>query len=181
MVRSRARLEEDEYLEHIFTPNCHDRDKDPEWTDYISLSISRVNNSMLGYSKGWHPEASIWWVLLSFDPAILTHPGVYFATTNNSYSETVRRATGAEGLVDLFSSSVPWGHYGSVHRRRGDTPAHWTTDVQAEVLYPGDLPLSYLRAVYVAQEDHIDQVKTWLELFPNTPELTVTCKPEVFA
>ena len=181
MVRTRDRLEEDKYLEHIYTPNCRDRNKDPEWTDHISLSISRVNNSMLGYSKGWHPEAGIWWVVLSFDPAILTHPGVYFATTNNSYSATVRRATGAGGLADLFSSAVPWGYFGSVHRRRADMPAYWTTDIQAEVLYPGDLPVKFLRAAYVAQEDHIDQVKTWLDVFPDTPAVPVTCKPEVFA
>lgn len=181
MVRSRDRLEEDKYLEHIYTPNCRDRNKDPEWTDYISLSISRVNNSMLGYSKGWHPAADIWWVVLSFDPVILTHPGVWFATTNNSYRATVRRATDTEGFADLFSDAVPWGYHGSVHRRRAHTPAHWTTDIQAEVLYPGDLSLQFLRAIYVAQEDHIDHVRTWLDILPNTPTVPVSCKPEVFS
>ncbi|MFV8141865.1 DarT ssDNA thymidine ADP-ribosyltransferase family protein [Mycolicibacterium senegalense] len=181
MVHSRYRLEVAKYLEHIYTPNCPNRDKDADWTDYISLSISRVNNSMLGYSKGWHPGGGIWWVVLSFDPVILTHTGVHFVTTNNSYAATLRRAPGAAGLADMFSQAVPWGHHGSVHRRRAGTPAHWTTDIQAEVLYPGELSLQYLRAVYVAQDDHIDQVRAWLDVFPRTPVVPVTCKPEIFA
>ncbi|OBJ36570.1 hypothetical protein A5630_06875 [Mycolicibacterium mucogenicum] len=181
MVRSRDRLDADKYVQHIYTPNCYTRIKDANWTDYISLSISRVNKDMLGSSMGWHVEAGIWWVVLGFDPVILTHGGVHFTTTNNTYTETVRRATGADGLLDMFSQPVPYGHYGSVHRRRDGMPTHWTTDLQAEVLYPGDLPLEYLRAVYVAQDEDIDQVKTWFDLFPEVPVVPVTCKPEVFA
>jgi len=181
MVRSRDRLDKDKYIEHIYTPNCRSRIKDAEWTDYISLSISRVNKDMLGSSRGWHADAGIWWVVLSFDPTILTHPGVHFTTTNNSYAATVRRAIGTEGLADMFSMTVPYGYYGSVHRRRTSMPTHWTTDPQAEVLYPGDLTLEYLRAVYVAQEEDIDHVKTWFDLFPNAPAVPVICKPEVFA
>ncbi|RFZ61410.1 hypothetical protein DE4576_05468 [Mycobacterium marinum] len=182
LVRSRDRLDADDYIQHIYTPNCPNRIKDEDWTDFVSLSITRVNKNMLGYSKSWHPEPGIWWVVLSFDPLILTHPGVHFTTTNNSYSKTVRRATGVGGLVDMFSNAVPWGHHGSVHYRSSDMPAHLTTDRQAEVLYPREVSLQHLRAVYVAQDEHIDEVKTWIDLFPRTtPVVPVTSKPEVFA
>jgi hypothetical protein len=65
-VRSHDRLEEDKYIEHIYAPNCADRLKDAEWTDYVNLSISQVNKYMLDKSQDWHPpETGIWWAVLS--------------------------------------------------------------------------------------------------------------------
>lgn len=181
-VRSRDRLDEDKYIEHIYAPNCANRLKDAEWTDFVNLSISRVNKYMLDKSEEWHPpETGIWWAVLSFDPTILTHPGVHFTTTNNVYTETVVRGAGREGLEGLFADSLLWGHYGSRVSRWAGMPPHFTTDKQAEVLYPREVPLKYLRAVYVAQEEQLDEVKTWIEILSDQLEVDVAHRPDVFA
>lgn len=180
-VLCRERLDEEKYIEHIYRPNTHDRLKDHEWIGYVNLSISRVNKHMLDRSDNWHTSDGMWWAVLSFDPVILSHPGVYFTTTNNIYSDTVRRATGVDGLRDMFSDCIPWGYYGSVARRNSNTPNHWTTEKQAEVLYPDELPLTHLRAVYVAEAEHIDDVKAWIDVFPKAPSVPVIHRPEVFA
>jgi hypothetical protein len=176
---SRDRLPKEKYIEHIYTPNCENRLKDAEWTDYINMSIARVNGSMLGVSENWHSTEDLWWVVLSFECSILSDEGVYFTTTNNTYTRCVRRATGAKGLNALFAETVEWGWYGSRHRRRPSTPASWTTDVQAEVLYPGELSLDRLQAIYVREEEHVDTVRGWFAVWPAA-RVPVQHKPEVF-
>jgi ssDNA thymidine ADP-ribosyltransferase, DarT len=180
MVRSRDRLASDQTVQHIYTPNCASRIKDIAWTDYVSMSISRVNDRMLGVSQRWHSTEDLWWVVLAFDVSLLADPGVYFVTTNNTYTSCLRRGTGISGLEALFAQSVEWGWQGTHHIRYPGTPDAWTTDPQAEVLYPGEVPVSRLRAVYVRYEEHADSARAWLTLFPNVPSVPVEHKPEVF-
>ena len=92
----------------------------------------------------------------------------------------VRRGQGLEGLADLYKPSVPWGYFGAVARRQPETPANLPTHVQAEVLYPGHVDLSNLRAVYVPEDDHLDEVKGYLASIANTPDVPVEVRPEVF-
>lgn len=180
-VLCRDRLEQHQYIEYIYTPNCANRLKDAEWTGYVNLSISRVNSSMFGYaSNRWHSTEDLWWIVLGFDPAILAHPNVVFATTNNTYRACVKRDTGMNGLEALFAPSIEWGWRGSVHTRTADTPSWWTTDPQAEVLYPDNVDLQYLRAVYVRDPDHIDTVRSWFGIFQAIRRVPVAYKPEVF-
>ena len=73
-VLSRHRLAKEQYIEHIYTPNCPSRHKDSDWTNHVNLSISRVNGRMLGISSGrWHATQDLWWVVLAFD-AIAADP-----------------------------------------------------------------------------------------------------------
>lgn len=180
-VLSRDRLGGEKYIEHIYTPNCHDRLKDNEWTDYVNLSISRVNNWMLARSQGWHGTEDLWWLVLAFDVSLLADSGVYFVTTNNTYTSCLQRGTGVQGLRALFADSVEWGYYGSRKHRYPGMPKAWTTDSQAEVLYPGQVSVDRLRAVYVRQEEHADTVRGWLAIFPQVSRVPVECRSEVFA
>jgi hypothetical protein len=177
-VNSREGLNEDDYVQHIYTPNCRDRLKDAAWTGYVNLSVTRVNKSMLGWSKGWHAGGSVWWCVLAFDVQLLAQAGVYFSTSNNIYPAT-RRSTGASGLNELFTSSVA-GRYGALTHRPANTPANLPTDPQAEVLFPGRVPLSWLRAIYVPDEENIDYVNSLFPTFGVSPRVPVKCKPEVF-
>ncbi|GAA4593756.1 hypothetical protein GCM10023194_58840 [Planotetraspora phitsanulokensis] len=179
-VLSRDRLAKEDYIEHIYTPNCSDRLKDAAWTDYVNLSISRVNGRMLGVSKTWHATEDVWWAILSFDASLLVHPGVHFTTTNNTYSACVQRGIGVNSLAALFADSVEWGRYGSRFHRNSRMPASWTTDPQAEVLYPQQVPIGTLRAIYVREEEHIDTIRGWFPLFPKISPVPVEYKPEVF-
>lgn len=178
-VFSRARVTAEQRLDSIRYLNCTYR-KDPDWIDHVSMSIGTVNQSMLGTSMGWHPSEDVWWAVLAFDPEILTHDGVTFTTTNNVYHSVVRRGEGASALADMYSDSVPWGYYGSTVRRTVQTAMNAPTDHRAEVLYPVKVPLEFLRAIYVPQPEHIDEISGWLANYPSAPRVPVLCRPEVF-
>jgi hypothetical protein len=181
---SRERLPTNKYLEHVYLPNASVR-KDPAWLGYISMSISRVNTRFFGFSQGWEREIETWWAIVALDSAILTHEGVVFTTTNNIYP-SCRRASGADGLEAMFAPEVA-GLYGGALKRTDDMPASWTTDDQAEVLYPAELPTSYLRDVYTATDEHADIVASQYEMLvaqgdasdPRS-ELPVHVRPEFF-
>jgi hypothetical protein len=179
-VLSRERLDEDAYVEHIFTPNCVSRLKDIDWIDYVNMSISRVNGHMFGYSKKWHATQDLWWAVLSFGTAILEHDDVVFTTTNNSYTGCVERDGGLSGLKALFAPSVEWGYFGNHKRRYDSMPASWTTDPQAEVLYPEQLSIEHLQAIYVLDGEHVDYINGLFGVFSGVPHVPVAVRPKVF-
>lgn len=178
-VLSRQRLNADDYLENIKVLNSPDRSRDADWLDWVNLSISRVNSRFLGASKSWHADDGIWWACLSFDVAILDHEGVYFCTGNNAYPRTVR-GQGGDGFDALFAPTVKWGRYNSVHTRSSAHLAHLPTDPQAEVLYPGELALSYLRAIYVPEPELTDTLAGILAGVGWADAIHFEARPEVF-
>jgi hypothetical protein len=183
-VLSRGLLEIDDYLENIKILNSPDRSRDIAWVNWVNLSVSQVNSAFLGHSKGWHVDDDIWWACLSFDVSLLDHDDVYFCTGNNAYTATTR-GQGVDGFEALFAPRVVWGMYNTPKYRPTDHPPHLPTDEQAEVLYPGGIDLSYLRAVYVPEPDHLDEVAGIVEV-TGTPDridltgLAVTVAPEIF-
>lgn len=154
-VKSRQRLPAEVDLKFIYTPNAIYR-KDPAWLDYVNLSISRINVVFFATSCRWHRVEDLWWCIMSFDPEILTHPGVYFATTNNMYTGVVH-GTGAAGLESLFAPRVV-RYNGNIAVRATQLADNLTTCVQAEALYPGELSVKYLKRVYVETNDDQDEV-----------------------
>lgn len=181
---SHDRLEEDEYLENIRLMNSPSRAGDADWTDWVNLSISRVNGRMLKSSKKWHPEDDIWWVVLAFDVEIVGHDNVEFATTNNTYGCALR-GSGVDAFDALFAPAVEWGHYGSVSKRYAGMPDSLPTDAQAEVLYPVSIGLEHLRALYVAEPEQVDEVAGFLAVFAaaskvDLSDVAVACNPDVF-
>jgi hypothetical protein len=153
-LKSKYRAERDEQVEHVYLPNAPGRSRDYEWIDYANLSVTRINSWLFGSSKNrWHQDSS--WVVLSFDPIILSHPGVVFATTNNAYPEC-RRAEGLSGLQRLFDDPVV--AYNGRRSTRSGLPLNRSTDQGAEVLYPGQLSIEYLRRIYVQTEHAFDDV-----------------------
>jgi len=155
-LKSKKRLQTDQRLEFIFSANAPFR-KDLEWLDYANLSLSRINSRFFDISKNrWHRDRDIWWCVLSFEPIILSHDGVYFTTTNNMYTG-VRRSRGPEGLEAMFAEKIVRLRGNTVIRER-KTPAAFPTCMQAEVLYPGELSSGFLRKVYVACDEDADEV-----------------------
>ena len=49
-IKPRKRLPGDAQLEYLFLPNTEYR-KDIAWVDYVNLSVSRVNNRFLRWSR----------------------------------------------------------------------------------------------------------------------------------
>ncbi len=156
-VKARQSLPKDQYLEHIYKPNCPDRSRDTDWHGYVNLSVSRINTGLFDISSDrWHADIDGWWCILAFSAEILAHEGVYFTTTNNIYTG-IRRAKGPEGLEAMFTPRiVQWP--GRIVTRAVDLPACCPTCPQAEVLYPGDLALDHLKRIHVRDVEHADAV-----------------------
>lgn len=174
-VKARSLLIGTKSLEFIRRENTP-KILDEEWKGYVNLSISKINLELLGHSKRWHPTQS--WRILSFDPVILTHHEVFFVTTNNAYWMHLERSRGVEGLERMFAEKVR-GKFGYWINRTTDMPINWTTDPQAEVLYPHELSTDHLRKVYVptsADEDSVVAVLATLE----HPQIVVEVRPDLF-
>jgi len=174
-VKSRARVSKDKYLEHVYLPNALDR-KDCAWIDYVNLSIERINEWMFESSIRWHPAEDNPWVVLSFHPRILTHPGVVFTTTNNIYP-ACKREEGLAGFCRMFADTV-FGRYNYRHSRTNDMSTAWPTDRQAEVLYPGELSCEHLQRIDVQLERSLDDIYGALGVFGL--DVPVCFAPEVF-
>lgn len=176
-VQSRKRLERDHRLQYIFEPNAQFR-KDTAWLDYVNLSISEINSAFFEASGRWHKAEGEWWVILAFDPMILNHTGVYFATTNNFYT-SVRRAQKTSGLQALFADQiVRWQN--SIIHRGANMPAHLTSCEQAEVLYPGEVSTMFLRRIYVRDGEDQDDTMAQLETLGHN-KVEVVVAPQRFA
>ena len=173
-LKSRARVDEDEYLEHVYQPNALLR-KDEAWLDYVNLSIERINDWMFQASERWHVAEDNPWVVLSFHPRILAHPGVVFTTTNNIYS-TCRRAEGLEGFLAMFSDVIR--NYDGTLYDRTDKPNAWPTDRQAEVLYPGELSCNHLQRIDVQLEQSLETIDGALGVMQVS--VPIRHAPEVF-
>ena len=173
-VKSRSRLPKDKYIERVYRPNALDR-KDKPWLDYVNLSIERINDWMFEHSERWHAAEDNPWVVLSFHPRILAHPGVVFTTTNNIYPACMR-AEGLAGFRRVFSNEIE-GRYGRRHRRTNKLDA-WPTDRQAEVLYPGELSCVNLQRIDVQMEESVDTIHGILSALGK--EISVRHAPEVF-
>jgi hypothetical protein len=152
-LQSRLRLEGDPMIEYLFKPNPSLR-KDLAYLDYVSLSIAHINTQFYNISaNSWHRDEPIFWCVLSFDPIILSHPGVVFATTNNIYS-SVRRGLGASGFEALFADQVVRWSGNAVFRSPALSAWH-PTCFQAEALYPSAVSTDHLQCIYV--QAHADQ------------------------
>ena len=173
-IKSRKRLPQEHYLEHVYEPNAAFR-KDTDWLDYVNLSISRINDWMFDSSARWHAHKDNPWVVLVLDPELLGDPGVVFATTNNIYP-SCRRQEGLAGFESLFADSVS-GKYNRVRHRSGKQP-DWPTDRQAEVLYPGEVSCKYLRRMDVQEGHAVDRIHGVLGGLKKT--VPVRHAPEVF-
>lgn len=154
-LKSRSRLPKEVDLKYIYKPNADTR-KDVGWLDYVNLSISHINSAYFGSSCRWHREEDLWWCITAFDPVILTHPHVHFATTNNMYTGVIR-LTGPEGLKRLFAQRIVRWNGNSVIRA-AKSPANHPTCEFAEVLYPGEVSIEFLRKVYVECGEDQDEV-----------------------
>lgn len=166
-VKARSDLMRDTRLEYVAEENAPDRSRDVLWHDYVNLSVTAINRRMFHYSERQHPDAQ--WVILEFGPEVLGDPGVVFCTTNNAY-EVAHRCGGLRGFEQMFAEKVPWGHYESVCLRFG-TESNRTTDPQAEVLYPFELPLDHLHTITVRDEETREAVVAAKTPFPHDSEI----------
>ncbi|MGD0967767.1 MAG: DarT ssDNA thymidine ADP-ribosyltransferase family protein [Candidatus Aquilonibacter sp.] len=176
----RSELSHEQLLEFILNVNAAIRN-DKEWFDHVNLSINNINRRFFDASTSWHKGAEkTWWVILSFDPEILSHAKVWFATTNNGYPG-VERQPGAAGLEAIYSEPITHGWSWPKHRRHPTTRYEDPTCPQAEALYPGRLSTRYLRRVYVPDEATYREASSFLTFLPNRRDLTITIEESRFS
>lgn len=150
-VQARAGLDTDAYLEHVYQPNSNYRRESPDYWRYVNLSITQVNGRFFDISRRWHAnDPDLFWAVLSFNPDVITHEGVLFASSNMAY-DGVEPVGGSAGLEALFADSVHDG-FGRQVRRSSGKPANEPTAAQAEVLYPDAVSTTYLQRIYVADD-----------------------------
>nr|WP_313404334.1 DarT ssDNA thymidine ADP-ribosyltransferase family protein [Pseudomonas sp.] len=182
VLLSHSALPREKTLSYIAKVNCPDRSRDVEWHDYVNLSISRINASFFSICRDrWHVSEDIYWCILSFDPCIMFDEGVYFATTNNAYIATVRRAMGLQGLKALFAERVQVYPNKAAVRGANMRP-DFTTCNQAEVLYPEGVSLGYLRKIYVPTEEHYHEATAQIAVCSTklAAQVEILIAPEYF-
>lgn len=170
---SRRRVQDDPDLAFILQRVWPRRDH--SWIDYISLSVNTINLDLYRAAQNHLPD--LWWTVLAFDPAILDHDDVWFATTNNIYP-SCRRAQSLVGFEALYADEVR-GRY-SERRVRDGLDGAQPTDRAAEVLYPRELALDHLVAVYVPSDEHRQHVLAWCDALGRA-EPRVEVRQDVFA
>lgn len=182
---SRHRVKQEDNLRYILYCNATNRpeendffDKSEHWIDYVNLSISEINRRYFEFSQNWHLNSDIWWGILSFDATALTNDGVYFTTTNNSYDLCIRKK-GLDGFNSLFVPKVGRKKIPSWSVSRLGRADRLPTCEQAEALYPGAVPTSYLRRIYVRDETCQDTVIGWLREFEYN-DVEVLIDPQKF-
>ena len=175
LCKSRKLLKEDESLTYILKLNT-EKEFDREWKGYVNLSISRINTALFEYST--RVNHTFKWRILSFSPEILTHPGVHFTTTNNAYWQQLKRGEGPVSLEELFAQCV-MGKYGVEINRLPNMADSWTTDVQAEVLYPQSVSMQYLTRIYVRTPEEADSVSGKFATF-ELPTIPTEVAPDKF-
>ena len=188
VLMSRPHLNVDQHLRHVLQLNWGIRpeedaffDKSESWINFVNLSISEINARLFKLSKDRHTASDLWWCILGFDPKIMSHDGVWFATTNNGY-DACSRGKGQIGLQALFGPTVQRkfsGPYGSWSVSRGLRSSELPTCEQAEVLYPDQLSLEYLRKIYVIEDEHHDIITGLLVDF-DYENIEVLVEPNKF-
>ncbi|OON71447.1 DarT ssDNA thymidine ADP-ribosyltransferase family protein [Streptomyces tsukubensis] len=151
LCKARALLAKDEYLESIYHENTKWRREDPKYWSYVNLSVSEPNHRFLRISsEDWWANEDLFWAVLSFDPVIMTHPGVLFAPGNMGY-EGITPVEGLPGAEALFADRVPKGFKKTM--ARWDRAPHLPTNPQAEVLYPQAVSTRHLQRIFVFTDE----------------------------
>lgn len=176
-LKSRQRLEGDKLVEYLFKPNSTFR-KDAAYLDYVNLSLESINQPFYQIcADKWHKHEDIFWAIMSFDPNIMDHDGVTFATTNNMYT-SVAHGVGYAGYGSLFADRVH-RYQNNFAVRASDMPNSYPTCEQAEVLYPGEISTTYLRHIYTKTEQDKSEVIGFLKATYHDP-VDVTVQPDRF-
>ena len=180
-VKPSKDLPQNRRLEYILQINCPNRSRDIEWLNYVSLSITCVNKYFFNISKNkWHKNDVDWWCILSFRPEIMNHNRVVFCTTNNAYTNVVKRGYGTSGLEALFENQIVEYPSRTVARRHSSMPANQPTSIQAEVLYPGELSLDYLQRIYVNEKEHASAIVSQWAIYFERQCVECVVRPDLF-
>ena len=152
--------------------------------DCINLSVERINSYLLRSFRREYAEGEPW-TILTIDPQFLLREGVVF-TVGNAASRQVREegtAPGAAGLRALFADQVCVGNsYGTrIYKRTPRMNPAYPNCIQAEVLFPGEIPLSGVTGLICDSDENRSIVKSVLSVAASdVPLPPITVDPNEF-
>lgn len=137
-----------------------------EGAHVINLSFTCPNIKLMKKFEREHREKGFdtSWAIIDLNPKLCCAPGVRF-TTSNATANNVRKFGTAEGIAGLracFAERVPIA--GGTAIRIANRAKNLPTDSQAEVLYPGPIPLNCIQGLYF--KDETDQQRAVATLSP---------------
>lgn len=143
----------EDYLDHM------DSQRFDGLMDYINLSVSHPNVYLLNSYKSRTNQLHYDWCVVLIDPVVMTQGGVLFSVCNaaSKSAKTYKVKQGDKGFLDLFRDEVVSN--GRTHNRKG-LLKQYPTDVQAEVLVPGLIPIKYIQAICFEDKTALRQCKT---------------------
>jgi hypothetical protein len=88
------------------------------------------------------------------------------------------RGVGPETFGSLFAERiVRWRN--NVVTRDPASPLNYVTCEQAEVLYPGEVPVDFLKKIYLVSDEIADEVHGLVSVL-GYKDIEIVVKPEVF-
>jgi len=116
-------------------------------SNYVNTSLSHPNVYLLEAYKARKDLAHYSWCILCLDPHLMERPDTMFSVTNAASASATEYGIrdGVNGFNQLFLDEVITRK--GKFTRRGLLP-EYPTDIQAEVLIPGGIPLDAVKEVY---------------------------------
>lgn len=120
------------------------------------------------------------WVILFIDPVVLWSPGTLFCPRNAAAENGSLIADGWPGYESMFAPRVQ-GTGGRVFRRQLSHLSCSPTDLQAEVLVPGPIPLEAIRGMAMLTEKQANTERArWDTLGLTPPTAQTVVAPVLF-
>lgn len=135
-------------------------------TDCVNLSIQGINEPLFRRFKANFPQGEPW-CIIEIDPVCLQKDGALFAVANAAATAVRIKGTraGLWGLKALFAESVTVSKAYGVEtcRRDASMARNRSTSIQAEVLFPGTIPLSLIRGLLFETRDGAARARAMLQ------------------
>jgi hypothetical protein len=144
--------------------------------DYINLSLSRPHWYLLNkYSQ--RPELKHFdWCILQLNTEPLLRPDTLFSVCNAA-SNTAKRygiSPGLNAFDNMFRDQVETPS--RVYNRQ-NSPSHFTTDIQAEVLVKDQISTQNVQTVYLPSEKKLKRYQAAFNLLSLKSDLFAVSEP----
>ncbi|WP_408306749.1 DarT ssDNA thymidine ADP-ribosyltransferase family protein [Paraburkholderia sediminicola] len=120
------------------------------------------------------------WVVLFINPVVLWSPGTLFCRRNAAAENGGLIGAGWPGYASMFAQNIT-GAGGKQFARRGTHLHSAPTDMQAEVLVRGPIPLDALLGMAMSSENQVRTERArWDTLGLAAPNVPIVVAPDLF-
>jgi hypothetical protein len=120
------------------------------------------------------------WVILLINPVVMCSPGTLFCPRNAAAQNGTLISDGWQGYQSMFAPRIQ-GAGGKVFTRRTTHLACSPTDMQAEVLVPGPIPIDAIQGMVMSTEKQAQTERArWDSLGLTPPGVPMMVAPDLF-